>query len=489
MFAIKVLNDFEFNNLPFRHVKEAFGCANPKTGTAYVRRTGIKPLDTMVMDHEIDELVNKYSDHEDVDGIRYKKGKDVFKSVAPILGGIVTGGLLAPALGIGATMSNVIGGVTGAGIAGGQRGGKPKEWLPSAAMGGLSGVGGASLGRGAVSGFKAAEPGFLSKAGGTMKGAAQGLGFGGSAKAAAPAATAAPAGTAGSIPSGWTPMGYTPAGAPGYGFPASRGLSITGAPSTAGSAAQGAWAASLPSEAASTLGFQGLRDPFKPKLPLKEAVEAPTVSTAPAAAAGKENLFKKALTSGGVSGIGQMMAPPVEPFEPFESSPLVQEVLERTNAFEPFESDLFQEVLARTRAGTQQSLTEDQKAMIVNNLDEQLQGVRDELKQRFKALRPGSDIENDSSYREAIMELESDFAERKSRVLSEFQLTTGRQTTQDLKSLALTEAGYTQDQISTLAQLAQLDVQSLAYKTGLSAQEAQEFKEMFAQLGVAAAGF
>ncbi len=96
MFTIKVLEDKEFDKLPFKHVKEALGCADPKTKIAYVRNThwgeASKTINLLTIQHEIDELVSKTSPH-DVDGIRYKKGNDIWASIIPAIVGIATGGL------------------------------------------------------------------------------------------------------------------------------------------------------------------------------------------------------------------------------------------------------------------------------------------------------------------------------------------------------------------------------------------------------------
>lgn len=93
MYVVKVLEDKQFNNLPFKYVKEALGCADPKTNTAYVRKTHwgevSKTVDLLTIQHELDELVAKTSPHE-VDGIRYKRGGSIIRNVASAIS-VITG--------------------------------------------------------------------------------------------------------------------------------------------------------------------------------------------------------------------------------------------------------------------------------------------------------------------------------------------------------------------------------------------------------------
>ena len=191
MYEINIMENDEFDALPYKHAKSSLGMADAATGKAYVRRTGIEALDANSIRHEFDELLQSVSPHEE-DGIRYKSGGGLGKWLGPLVGGAITvlsGGTLAP-LGIG----------VGAGITGGtgahSRSVKPEKYgrntfgsvLTDAAIGGAGAYGAGSLGLGAVGGFQGAAPGFFSKLGGALKGAA-GIGSG--------AAVGAPAGSVG----------------------------------------------------------------------------------------------------------------------------------------------------------------------------------------------------------------------------------------------------------------------------------------------------
>jgi len=72
MYEIKILTDLDFDQLPYKYAKEAYGLADPKTNRAYVRMTGNRRFDQGTLEHELDELMQKVSPHEE-DGIRYKK--------------------------------------------------------------------------------------------------------------------------------------------------------------------------------------------------------------------------------------------------------------------------------------------------------------------------------------------------------------------------------------------------------------------------------
>ena len=79
-YTIHILEDEDFDKLPFGKPKEALGMSNAETKTAWVRRTHVKEMDTGTINHEFDELMAKTSLHE-IDGIRYKGFKDFFRTV------------------------------------------------------------------------------------------------------------------------------------------------------------------------------------------------------------------------------------------------------------------------------------------------------------------------------------------------------------------------------------------------------------------------
>lgn len=240
-YTVQVLTNKEFDKLPYKHIKDALGLADKEKNMAFVRETGVKEWDIATLRHEIDELVAKVSPHEE-DGIRYKSFKKWWRRnierpieaifqpkkfagtgagraasiVTPILLGALTGGLGLGA-GVGGAGAGTWGAGTGAlygGWSASKRGGDP---LLGAAMGGLGGWGGARLGTGAVAGGTAADPGFLSKAGGIIKGGLVGT-----------PATAAAGATPGIIGSGGNLLGMGAGTAGRVGVTGATGTTLKG---------------------------------------------------------------------------------------------------------------------------------------------------------------------------------------------------------------------------------------------------------------------
>jgi len=86
-YRINVLDDGDFDNLhkklPYmtkKKLEESIGFANPKTGEAYIRRTGVKDWDDETILHEVNELVSTISPDEE-DGIRYKGWGKPFRAL------------------------------------------------------------------------------------------------------------------------------------------------------------------------------------------------------------------------------------------------------------------------------------------------------------------------------------------------------------------------------------------------------------------------
>lgn len=81
-YKLFVVDDEDFDklhkDLPYiteDKLKASWGFANPETKEAYVRRTGVKELDDITIEHEMEELLAGTSLHE-VDGIRFKVQND-----------------------------------------------------------------------------------------------------------------------------------------------------------------------------------------------------------------------------------------------------------------------------------------------------------------------------------------------------------------------------------------------------------------------------
>lgn len=201
-YEIHILDDVEFNKLPYKDTKIALGMADPKTKIAYVRQTGIKHIDRGTLNHEFDELMQRVSPHEE-DGIRYKIPilSTLFGAAKKVIGGIGRASLLgAQTVGEAAFKAFKSGGEALGGIGRRliDRGGQAASFAASGGVGGgilpggprLAGAGNA-LGKFALSGAKefAVEQASkqlrerLGSSSVTTGGIAQPSGFGGNAGA------------------------------------------------------------------------------------------------------------------------------------------------------------------------------------------------------------------------------------------------------------------------------------------------------------------
>ena len=161
IYTIRLLEDSEFDKLPYKGISDSLGFADPETGCAFVRKTGVKDWDMATIQHEIDELLSNKSFDEDADGIRHKK---FFKQVAvPILATLAGSMIGAPFLG---ALGAPLGAAAGSAI---QQ--KVQTGKISALQTGLAGLGGAVAGPGIKAGFASVPKAGLGKIGAGIKGA------------------------------------------------------------------------------------------------------------------------------------------------------------------------------------------------------------------------------------------------------------------------------------------------------------------------------
>lgn len=178
-YTIKLLDDSEFNKLPFKYVKESLGCADADKGIAYIRQTGVTDIDMGTIEHEVEELVSLVSPHEE-DGIRYKKMGKPFKAIfgneeeraaqqGTLFGNLFGGG------GGGGTLG-ALGSLALAPITGGASLGlmAPMATAGGAIQGGMQGKGLGSALLGALKGYGAGN--VVSGGAGLVKGATTGTG-------------------------------------------------------------------------------------------------------------------------------------------------------------------------------------------------------------------------------------------------------------------------------------------------------------------------
>lgn len=80
MYEIKVLESKDFDEVSksdprYSYVDDTnLGFSDRVKGVAYVRDSKIHDLNKYLINHELEELIDEHSDHEDPNGIRHKKG-------------------------------------------------------------------------------------------------------------------------------------------------------------------------------------------------------------------------------------------------------------------------------------------------------------------------------------------------------------------------------------------------------------------------------
>lgn len=480
-YTVKYLSNFEFDNLPYKHAKEALGCADMRTKIAYVRRTGVPIADQFTTEHEIEELIAKHSDHE-VDGIRYKKGGFAKTILPSVIGGLSTL-LLGPAgLGlVGGSMASILGGTAGALSGGGmnyyasKRHPELGKWSPliGAGMGALGGLGAGSMFTGAAQGAKSAGVGFMNKAGGALKGA-----FGmGMARPTTEAVAQKPfIGPLTENQAGYvsTMEKVSPYGK--FGSPAAT--SQTGLPpelvTVRGSTPFTSQGLPYSNAISAGLGFglgsanRATQTSGSSTTPIQQGVQNTGVTTGNLGTVGTQqasNVTKTGLWDKifGTGNMGKTMLGSAVPLVGGAFAPKVQQ-------FDPMKSQLFTDVLARVKQGNMLQLTPEQRTAITARYDQELDTAKNNIMSRWRATRPGSDITNDTELQKAISDVETQYAKEKAN------------------AVVGTEIGLTQQQTSMLSELASLDIYSMAQAAQVSVEEAKQFKEMLASMGFLVAG-
>ena len=501
-YTLHYLSDKEFDNLPYKHVKTSFGCADEKTGNAYVRRTGIRPIDEFVTEHEIAELVAKVSPHEE-DGIRYKAPTN---NLWNQLVNSVTGepqskddrglGTVSPSGQISKPTGSSAGFGAPSNVSTSPNYSNPYEGTVTGSLGASAPTTPANtstINQPATSGLNKAFENYQSN---QLGFANTPLKMGGTTNNVSPnlqtinAPSSAPQ-TSFSSPNSIANM-FTTSQASNFGTPLTLGgktSNVTGgtegltatptnAPTVNTPAINSATASSLGFETPSKASETPITDSvlnqsksIKANVPLQtinQAAASPSIQTGgetSATSAGEqtktpflESIFGKdwrqtLLGQGlktaaglGVAGIGQAMAG-------------------KPQTVNPQDSALFNQVVERVQSGAQVEMTPAQRQTIESNYNQQLDNARNNIIERFKRLRPGSDISNDSQLQQALIELENDFAEQKANAITAAQL------------------GLTQQQTAQLSQLAAADINYLSQVAGISNQEAADFKKMMADFG------
>ena len=438
------------------------GFADPQKRVGYVRKVAEKPLQDYLVNHEFEHLLETEGTDEDEYGIRHKKFfKDVVRNTAAIAGAPLSGGTSLLGLNekgkkalpkeiadagpiVGGAIGSVLGGPVGGGLGAGA-GRAFKEVLenddPNANLGQrlLGNVPKSALG-GAAAGFGLQQAGTaLSRFVG--QGATATLGAGGGA-------TAAPA----------------------------------AAPTASGSG---------PAQGGVSKFLNAIKKPFQqpptpPGATSQAAAVSPAASTPAVNAGGTTALSRfpggntgQLLAAAGALGLGESRQTPEVP--DFSAIPSVARLSE--NAGQPL-SDLGR--LGQTRLSEQltenyQGLPGDQEASIRRTFDKR----REQVASQFKLFRPNADQATDSAFRQAMTDIDAQEADSvaQAQQADRTQFQSGRRT--DIASAL----GVDEQTLNTLTEVAQLDVQEIAIRLGIDADEAQRFKQNFGNIaGLLAAG-
>lgn len=483
-YKIRFMNDREFEALSlinprYVNTKDDLGFADMITNRIFVRRTGVSFVDQFTTAHEIEEILAKNSEHQDEFNIRHKKGGAARNIVPAILGGIAT-------LFTGPIGGAIVGGLSGAGMGATAAAKHPELGSPVTAglLGGVTGaLGGVGLGtatKGAIAGATAAgksatTSGFLGRTAGAVKGA---LGFAPATTTAQTGGKLAPTGIptgnmVGNIATASNPYlksGLTATG--GYINEAASGipqvLSSGLATQTLGMQPPITGATPAQAQTSATQTFGGTKIGAEAGLPAGISTTGTGVTTSAGGGELAKQVAKKTiwdklgetlgLSKGDIMKTALGASIPLLAGSMFGASPTPE-------PFTPEQSALFNETANMVRQGANVQLNPAQTQAITSQYDTALEQARQNIMDRYKMLRPDSDIENDSNMREAFIELESEFAEKKANALAGAQLGLGAQQTQ------------------MLAELANMQIGTLAMKAGISYAESRDFKNMLAQLG------
>ncbi len=512
-YKINFLSNLEFDNLPYQRVKDSVGCADPKTRTAYVRKSGIPVVDQFVSVHEIDELIKKNSNHEDTDGIRYKtsSGQGSFwDQVVDIVTGRNTSGgvgmenqsasgssstdrqqqqMNQPIGGSGPSQSTQPTGSLGAGGTGGlgtnnntnipttNYGSWGETYVPPSTPTSYTPTTNNSSSLGFNNQNNSQNSGFNSSSGNNSLNWGQAGNQG-----IAPVINPYNPNTNATLPSGQVVSSSTPyTSSMGLGFNIKPGVAqintnqtnpiswgqnnIARSPTVSQPVTSNV--SNNQTSTAGNLGFNGTNNvaptPVQNQVPqtMRSSDISPQINVG-----GRET--SQATKTPALDGL---LGKDWRRTLLGASIPLVTQMFsKKTEPFNPQESQIFRETQDMIKQGPTVELAPAQQKAITANYDTQLEQARQNLMDRYKGLRPGSDISNDSQFKEAMIELESDFAEKKANALTSAQLGLGAQ------------------QAEMMSQLAAFDIYSLSQKAGISAQEASQFKQMMAELGYMVAG-
>lgn len=428
-YSIKVLTNDEFDRLPYDGVGDSLGLADVPNGRVFVRNTHIPELNSYLLDHELDHLVEETpTDCDHTGNIRYKKFRQGVGNVGAVALPIIGAALGGPA---GAAIGGAAGGALKGGIGGEEK--SLSGAFKGGAIGGLSGFAGSKLtgNFGMPNGTIGNLPQTLGTGlksglgiGNVFKNAGSFLGFGGGAS------------TAGNL------------GAKGLG---AGGLKVLGGDPTANA--------------------------FGPILSKFGA--SPVAGSSAGGGLGFGGIGSKQMLGAGLLGLGLAKPLPKAPELPQSVNDLRSQVQAGGNPL----AQKAQGALGGLLDQQFNPLSEPEIQAATRQLEIDQVKAEDQVRDLYRNLRPGTDPSTDSSFRRDLQEVQDQFARAKSDVLAT--------RTRDLKSQFDSQRmgqiqqamGISDQQMNQLMQLAQLDVQQIAQQLQLDVAQAELFKNTFTNLG------
>jgi len=118
-----------------------------------------------------------------------------------------------------------------------------------------------------------------------------------------------------------------------------------------------------------------------------------------------------------------------------------------------------------------------------SRLNESYDKAEKDFASQYKGLRPGANVENDSAYREGINKLRQDRARETSNIAADLDYRRENEYLTRQAQNIQTALGVDEQTMQDYMALAQLDTERIALNTGVSYGEAQQFKDIFGQLG------
>ena len=450
MYTLKILSDQDFDKLPYKHAKTSLGAADAKTGVAFVRDTGYNDVTKATISHELDELVNKTSPHEQ-DGIRYKSlasygagaGAGALSSLIPGLKNFspaIAAGAGALANRKGQPWKGALQGFTGGGAGSSLLGGA------GGAIKGLSQPGG-TFGK-AVSGFL---PG-IKQAGLDYAGAIPGFGGIGTDQPTGKIAQAfqgfGSGGGTGNIRALDTPIDVA-GGGQIIGARDMRGVgNIPAQP------ARGALDIAASQDAAKQGGLGGIFDQFKDKLP-----------------------------GAGVAILGDLLAPKVDAPDFSGIGDKLRGELQAGTLGDPEARGLGMTELRRVLGEGIGNVPDT--AFNLGDIENQnaKQKALGNYVNQWKSIRPGADFSNDPEFQRGYSEIEEQYDRVRAAQRDQQSFEYNQQQLQQKYNYMVQALGLDQYQMNQYIELAQLDVNQLMLEYGLSVDESNRFKALFSDLG------